>query len=236
MKIEIESIKGQSAPEKVINQILKNLETGLIKPGDRLPTQDKLSEMFGVGRSSIREATNALAIMGILEITQGKGSYIKENAIENLNPSNMFIFENFVEGADLLNLMEIREIIECYIAEKAANVANEKQLSILEDIVDRVGACENDAQRFMIEDMKFHIELANSANLPEAAEIIKIIHSVVNKKRPVAIDAQRGSYLKNNINTAKSTYKYIRLGEGKQAARCLRNHLRAPIATIKKTV
>jgi GntR family transcriptional regulator, transcriptional repressor for pyruvate dehydrogenase complex len=231
--MKIESIKGQSAPERVINQILENLETGQLQPGDRLPTQDKLSEMFGVGRSSIREATNALAIMGVLEITQGKGTYIKENAVDNLNPSNMFIFENFIEGADLFNLMEIREIIECHIAEKAANIASEEQLSILEGIVDRLGACENDARRFMVEDMKFHVELANSAKLPEAGEIIKIIHSVINKKLPVAIDAQKGGYLRGNIESARNTYKYIRRGEGKQAARCLRNHLRTAREPIK---
>ena len=72
------SVRADSAPERVVKQILKNLEAGHMQPGEQLPTQEKLAEIFGVGRSSIREATNALSIMGYLKIIQGKGTFISE--------------------------------------------------------------------------------------------------------------------------------------------------------------
>ena len=64
--MQIEIIRADSAPERVVKQILKNLETGNMKPGEQLPTQEKLAEIFGVGRSSIREATNAMVFIGRL--------------------------------------------------------------------------------------------------------------------------------------------------------------------------
>ncbi len=230
--MKIEPIQGHSAPERVVKQILNNLETGEMKPGNRLPTQEKLSEMFGVGRSSIREATNALAIMGVLEIIQGKGTFIKKNAVKKLQPAN--IFEDFVESSDLFNLMEIRELLECYTAKKAAEVASEEQFSRLEKAVERLEKCEDDARGFMTEDLKFHIELANSANLPEVAEIIKVIHPVINRKLPVIIDAQRGKYLKNSIESARNIYKYALRGEGRLAMRCMRNHLGSAMDALQK--
>ena len=79
----VEQIKSYSAPERVVKQFLKNLETGVMKPGQKLPTQDQLAGQFGVSRSSVREAMNALSMMGYLEITQGKGSFIKKELPRN---------------------------------------------------------------------------------------------------------------------------------------------------------
>ena len=69
----VEQIKSHSAPERVVKQFLKNLETGEMKPGQKLPTQDQLADLFGVSRSSIREAMNALSEQ-ILTL-QGNGDY-----------------------------------------------------------------------------------------------------------------------------------------------------------------
>jgi hypothetical protein len=53
---------------------------GELAPGSRLPAQRDLARMLGVGRSSVREAINALVVMGYLEPLQGKGTFIKDGA------------------------------------------------------------------------------------------------------------------------------------------------------------
>ena len=58
------SIQKSSTPELVMREILASIETGQLKPGDKLPTERELSKMFGVGRSTIREATSALTLLG----------------------------------------------------------------------------------------------------------------------------------------------------------------------------
>ena len=102
--MQIELIRADSAPEKVVKQILKNLETGNMQPGEQLPTQEKLAEIFGVGRSSIREATNALAIMGYLKIIQGKGTFISEKL--PADSSARVSDKDFLADANLFNLVE----------------------------------------------------------------------------------------------------------------------------------
>ena len=59
-----ETIRKNTAPEMVVEQILKKIGSGEIASGSRLPSQRELAVSFGVGRSSIREALNALAVMG----------------------------------------------------------------------------------------------------------------------------------------------------------------------------
>ena len=109
--MKVEQIKSYSTPERVVKQFLKNLETGEMQAGQKLPTQDQLSDLFGVSRSSIREAMNALAMMGYLEITQGRGSFIKKE-LPNNKVSDAYLVDYF-ERANIFNLMEIREVLEC---------------------------------------------------------------------------------------------------------------------------
>jgi GntR family transcriptional repressor for pyruvate dehydrogenase complex len=72
-----ETIRRSSAPEMVAEQIINKIAGGELAPGSRLPAQRDLARMLGVGRSSVREAINALVVMGYLEPLQGKGTFIK---------------------------------------------------------------------------------------------------------------------------------------------------------------
>ena len=57
-------------------RIIEKITGGELVPGSRLPSQRDLARMLGVGRSSVREAINALVVMGYLEPLQGKGTFI----------------------------------------------------------------------------------------------------------------------------------------------------------------
>jgi GntR family transcriptional repressor for pyruvate dehydrogenase complex len=221
--MKIKEIETNSAPDMVVKQILANIEAGDLKPGDRLPTQEKLGEMFGVGRSSIREATNALAIIGYLEITQGRGTFIKSS--EPLSAVGGGVSEMFAENADLSNLIELREILECYAIEQAAMRGTEQQLANLKRAVQDLEDCRKEVNNFLQADMAFHQALAKAANNQELGEIIRHIHNATNKRIPVAFTTSRIHNIIKAIDTAQKIYLHIINGESKQAQRCLRNHL-----------
>ena len=73
--MDYKTVKRNSTPELVMKQILESIESGKLKPGDQLPTEQQLIEMFGVGRSTIREATSTLSMLGSLQSIQGKGLF-----------------------------------------------------------------------------------------------------------------------------------------------------------------
>ena len=230
--MQIELIRNDSAPERVVKQIMKNLETGIMKPGEKLPTQEKLGERFGVGRSSIREATNALAIMGYLKIIQGKGTFISEKLpVDNsLGKSE----RDFFSDANLFNLVEIREVLECHVVQKAAERADNKQLALLSKAIKNLEKCAIEREKFLTEDLNFHIAIANAANLPEVGKIVEVIHTEINKLLSVVFTTSKPEAVLEAIETAKMVYTFIVSGEGKQAARCMRNHLDASADALKK--
>jgi GntR family transcriptional repressor for pyruvate dehydrogenase complex len=226
----VEQIKSYSAPERVVKQFLKNLETGEMKPGQKLPTQDQLADLFGVSRSSVREAMNALSMMGYLEITQGKGSFIKEGLPGNGGEGYL---SDFFKKANLFHLMEIREVLECYAVEKASLVASEKNIELLKQALEALENSRNDLRKYLLADRDFHIAIGTAANLPEIGELVYAIHQIGNKKLPVIFTASRKEKIAKGIDTAKRIQHYIIKGEGKQAARCMRNHLNTTNEDLK---
>lgn len=71
-------IKKQSLADIVCEQLQQKIETGAYNPGDKLPIEPVLMKMFGVGRSSIREAVKMLVNMGLVEVKQGAGTFVVE--------------------------------------------------------------------------------------------------------------------------------------------------------------
>jgi GntR family transcriptional repressor for pyruvate dehydrogenase complex len=230
--MQIKLIRNDSAPEGVVKQILNNLESGIMKPGEKLPTQEKLAQRFGVGRSSIREATNALAIMGYLKIIQGKGTFISETipAANSTGTPN----SDFLSDANLFNLVEIRELLECYAVRKATERADKKQLALLGQAISKLEKCKVEKEKFLPADLKFHIAVANAANLPEVGKIVEVIHTKINKLLSVVFTTSKPEAVLDAIESARMVYRFIVSGEGRQAVRCMRNHLDTSANALKQ--
>lgn len=63
--------------EKIRASLLDKIETGIYRPGDQIPSENELSESYGVSRVTVRAALNRLTEEGILLKRQGKGTFVK---------------------------------------------------------------------------------------------------------------------------------------------------------------
>ena len=71
-----EELQDINKPRHVIEGILSSIQDGSLKAGERMPSEAKLAELTGVGRTSVREALAALRLMGVVETRVGDGSYV----------------------------------------------------------------------------------------------------------------------------------------------------------------
>lgn len=221
--MKVKEITSTSASDMVVQQILANILAGDLLPGDRLPTQEKMGELLGVGRSSIREATNALAVMGYLEITQGRGTFVKQSVPRTVAANDGTAI--FGEQPDLLRLLEIREILECHSLERVAERSSQQQLAELRKAADRLAACLVNVSDFLDADLAFHQAIAMAAGSPEMAEIVQHIHNATNTKLSVAYTTATAENIEKAVETAEAIMKFVEQGEAGAAKRCLRNHL-----------
>ncbi|RYL92770.1 FadR family transcriptional regulator [Sporolactobacillus sp. THM7-4] len=120
------TIKKKNLYEQIISQIVRYIQNERLKPGDRLPSENELSEYFQVSKTAVREALTVLASRGILEKKPGIGSIIKEMDGETIidRLTNHLIMNRHT----LKEILEFRRGIEVEASALAAQNASNEQI------------------------------------------------------------------------------------------------------------
>ena len=74
------ALPRESPVTDVARALLSQLLNGQLTPGTRLPSERQLAQTLAVGRSAIREALKALDVLGLIEVRQGDGTYLKRDS------------------------------------------------------------------------------------------------------------------------------------------------------------
>ena len=96
--------------DQVIEKVKALINSGVLKPGDRLPAERKMAADFGFGRTHIREALHKLEFYGILKTMPQSGSYIIGLDITTLDGLISDILN--LQEYDFLSLVEMRNVLE----------------------------------------------------------------------------------------------------------------------------
>lgn len=104
--------------------------------GQKLPNEFELGELFGVGRSTIREAVKLLSSKGILEVRRGSGTYVISTVPIESDPLGLRAVTD--KSALALDLVNVRLMLEPGIAELAATQATEEDIIELRRLCDEV--------------------------------------------------------------------------------------------------
>lgn len=156
-----EPIKNKKVYQHVIEQIQNMVMSGQLKKGDKLPSERTLVDELGVSRTSIREALRALEVMGLIESRQGKGNYINGDIDDSFfEPLSVMFMLN--EG-NPENILELRMVIEVEAASIAAQKIEDKDVEILEDLINKLKVADNEIIRAKI-DKKIHYKIAKLTN------------------------------------------------------------------------
>lgn len=117
--------KRKTVTEDIYNQILSMIVSGAYKPGDKLPSQRELEELFEVSRPTLREALSRLVVSGFITAHQGQGYFVREQKF-NISIEHPFSMED-IDKKDLRNLFEARLMLEASLAAMASIFATEEE-------------------------------------------------------------------------------------------------------------
>ena len=217
-------IARQSAPRLVAEQLLGKIDAAELKPGDSLPPQRELARLLGVGRSSLREAVNALAVMGYLEVIQGKGTYICESP--PAADASLSKLDGAMQAGALIDLMEIRETIECRSAQLAAERAAAGEIRKLKNILKRIDTNRDNYDAYLDADLAFHLCVAQVAQNAVTLEITRLLlEKVVAHHRRLQTAQLSSAYRDNSLQSARQVVACIQQGRGPDAAAWMGRHL-----------
>jgi len=170
----LEQPRKVTVVESIVEQIVRQIQAGRLKPGDKLPSERQLIEMLNVGRSSIREALQGLAAIGVVESRAGQGSFISQN-VHLLMPD----IENPALSASLqremrMKLVEARRMIEVDIVVLAAQRSTDEGCAKLRELFElyRSSMESHSFAQAAKANYDFHITLAQMTQNPFVAPVI----------------------------------------------------------------
>ena len=155
-------VSRSTLPEEIAKRLLQQIKEQQLRPGDKLPAERQLAQMMVVSRPVLREALRALALMRVVDIRPGDGTYIT-----SLEPRQLISHLDFVFPKDsvaLVQLLEARRVVETGNVRLAAVRVTDKELGEIEELVAELARCIDEPDRFSELDIALHTAICAAAD------------------------------------------------------------------------
>ncbi len=186
--LKAEPIRKTKVYEEVAEQIQRLILEGRLRPGDKLPPERELVEMFEVSRSSVRDAIRTLELIGLVEARQGEGTVVRELSVDSLvNPlAAMLLRKRELVG----ELLEVRKMIEPTLAARAARHASPEEFAYLEDILRRQEEKVRRGELAIEEDSEFHYAIATAARNSVVLKVLDVLMDLLRECRQRSLQVE----------------------------------------------
>jgi len=128
--------KSPDIPTLVMNQIIDLISQGKLRIGDKLPSEQEMTELFGISRISLREAMKLLEAKGYIESRDRKGKYVR-SLTDNVKSSIEDLIA--IDHDKIWELLAVRRLIDSEAAYLAANNVTKEQKRRFKKLVDSIG-------------------------------------------------------------------------------------------------
>jgi DNA-binding FadR family transcriptional regulator len=173
MNVVSEPIVRKKLSDEVFARLKHMIETGELKAGDDMPSERELMERYGVGRPAIREAMQALAGKGLVEISQGERAKVLRITAETIIRQVDLPAKLMLSGSSdtLEHLKSARIFFERGMIREAAGKATPEDIANLKALLDKQRQSLGDADAFIDADMEFHQSIAAISGNPIFAAV-----------------------------------------------------------------
>jgi GntR family transcriptional regulator, transcriptional repressor for pyruvate dehydrogenase complex len=167
--------------DQAIQKIKAMIISGELKPGARLPAEPTLAAQLGVSRSSLREAVRALALIQVLDVRHGDGTFVTSLEPGMLVESTGFIAE-LLGGGREVELFQVRRILEPAAAVLAVGRISDEAIGTLHRLVLQMEAATTVSELTQI-DIEFHRTLTRAANNPFLSSLVDKLETETTRAR-----------------------------------------------------
>ena len=224
--MKYKQIKTKKIYEEIADALVESIRTGELLPGEKLDSVQALSESFQVSRSAVREALSALKAIGLIEMKQGEGTYVKQFDPEQLAISLSSAF--LMKQHDVTQLLEVRAIIETGAVKKAALLRTDDDLHQLRDALEQMKRAEANEEMGEEADLTFHLALAKASknDLLKALmnQISALLVETMRETRKAVLFTRKAS-IRQLYKEHEQIYKAVEARQPEEAERAMLTHL-----------
>lgn len=157
-------VQSEKLAQAVVRQIERLILQGILRPGERLPSERELSERMGVSRPSLREAVAELHDRGLLETRAGSGMYVARDLEAHFSPSLTRLFATHAEA--VTDYIAFRRDMEGLAIERAARLGTETDLKVVDTLFRKMEAAhtKRDPSEEAALDAEFHMAIVEACH------------------------------------------------------------------------
>ncbi len=223
--------------EDVVEQIQNAILSGQVKPGETLPSERDLRDVFRVSRGTIREALRVLEQKGLIEIKLGVGggAVVRDVPTDKLGETLALLIRS--RKISLEHLAEFRKGVEGDITALAAQRATDRDIQNLEHILKKAREyCDKGTEfvrQFLEVDMKFHLTLSQISGNPVYETVERIVQGNIIPYYETFLD-MGGGKLRENYDDLHKIVKAIKQKHPEEARAIAREHVAKYAAYMEK--
>lgn len=196
--IELSQAITPKGYDQVVDFLSDQLRNGNLKVGDRLLPERELALKLNISRPVVREALRSLAMIGVLEIQQGRGTFVRAPDFSALG--HLFTFMFVQSGEELDDIMELRQAIERQAIRLACLRARSRDLEKIGNAMERIRATIDDSDAGGQADFDFHSRIVDASHSTALINIYAIVSRIlrdnhIQRRRRIAMSDQLHEYI-----------------------------------------
>ena len=227
----IEAIGRKSLSHSVADRMIDYIIQERLKPGEKLPSERELIKQLKISRLPLREALARLQTIGVIEVIQGKGMFVKlvdaGNLVKHLT-SVLMLNTN----RNFFHTMEFRKAIESQTVVLACQHREESDLEKLSDFLKEMRTKKDDTPQVVRADMNFHRSVAVASKNPIFPIVLDTLWDLVKSSQNAVADLKGA---KNRaIRYHQTIFDGIKDRDETKAKKAMLAHLNDIGRTVKK--
>jgi DNA-binding FadR family transcriptional regulator len=197
--------------DRIVNQIRADITSGTYKINEKIPAEPELMKLYGVGRSTIREAIKTLATSGILKVQQGFGTIVNSAVSEQT-------IDQRLRNADFDEINAVRKLLETEIVKLAVENHSVSHIDEIERCLEnrRLAILSEQHNACIEADIAFHMSIARASLNTVLADLYQsftlTIRDFFSKREVKGV-----SHFAMSHHLHEALYKAIRAQKNKQA-------------------
>ncbi|MFK0166594.1 FadR/GntR family transcriptional regulator [Rhizobium sp. NPDC090279] len=217
------------------DSLITQIESGDLKPGQRLPTEQAIMEATGVSRTIVREALATLRAKGLITTRQGLGAFVSNDPM----PRSFSIIPNDLESIDeVLRVLELRLGIEYEAAGLAALRRTPEDLIRMQDRLDALDRAIEEGGYGAEEDFAFHRTILVATQNSYYSRLFDTFGTAMVPRQWARLDRMTASERQRHAAGMRrehhAIFNAIRDGNEAAARKALRNHLSKSTARFEE--
>jgi len=209
-----------------VRQLVQLIHERGFEPGDKLPSEREMSEMFGMSRGALREALIRLDTLRIIDARPKSGIYLRAGSAERSIEAMVLFAEADAPLApdEVIQAVELRRLLETQAVRLACERRTDEDLERLSAIVKRCAAARGDGEKLASLDAEFHLAIVAATQNDVFVRFVNVFYLMSRKRREVYFSSDE--HCRQSVNDHRKLLAAIVERDVEQAESILRQHIK----------